>query len=132
MLSQKYLTFCFFETNQAPLLKFILRKQCKFLVIRLAARIMSLFVYTFLTGKIMKLQDIQLLQEESQQSKGQVDIYKLKRCLYQYPNRKYQDLPKLEKIKSLFYCTSTFSAVRVSMQHVTEIKISLILQQGVT
>ena len=48
ILSKKYLSFCFSETNQAPLLKLILRKQSKFLVIRLAARIMSLFVYIFL------------------------------------------------------------------------------------
>ena len=56
MLSPKYLTFAFLKKKKlAPLLKFILRKQSKFLMIRLAARTMSLFCYIFLIGKIMKL-----------------------------------------------------------------------------
>ena len=55
MLSPKYLTFAFLKKKLAPLLKFILRKQSKFLMIRLAARTMSLFCYIFLIGKIMKL-----------------------------------------------------------------------------
>ena len=58
MLSPKYLTFAFLKQKQAPLLKLILRKQSKFLMIRLAAGIISLFCYIFLIGKIMKLYDM--------------------------------------------------------------------------
>ena len=54
-MSPKYLTFAFLKENQALLLKSILSEQSKFLMIRLAAKIMSLFCYIFLVGKIMKL-----------------------------------------------------------------------------
>ena len=67
MLSPKYLTFAFLKKKTGPAIKIhFLRKQSKFLMIRLAARIMSLFCYIFLIGKIMKLYDMQLLQQESQ------------------------------------------------------------------
>ena len=52
----KIFNFCFFEKKTGPAIKIhFLRKQSKFLMIRLAARTMSLFCYIFLIGKIMKL-----------------------------------------------------------------------------
>ena len=55
-----------FWNKPGPAIEIHFEEASKFLVIRLAARIMSLFVYIFLIGEIMKLQDIQLLQGESQ------------------------------------------------------------------
>ena len=66
MLSPKIYNFLLFWNKPDPSIKIYFEEASKFLVIRLAARIMSLFVYIFLIGEIMKLQDIQLLQGESQ------------------------------------------------------------------